>query len=116
MSDKTPKIFEQLNSFQYRSASTELPFSFWMSAAGKIFEWNARMDAPARALRKMTRAVNTIVDGVVLLCLGVALAMFVVTTFVLLPVETWSRAEFWAAPSAGRASGAPSRRRSPRAA
>jgi len=103
MEDKKKELSEQeiLMNLPFLASSESKPFDFGVMVGDEFLYWDERFDKGSRAVRKMDRIVNNIINFIVGLVTGVLFALAGVSIFVLLPEETWNRIEFWIEPSFG---------------
>ena len=83
-------------------ASEEKPHDFGVLVDETFFIWNERLDGASRTLRSLKKKVNKFITFVAGLVTGVLFALFLVSTLVLLPQETWQSAAFWTEPSSAQ--------------
>ena len=94
-----PKEGEVLSNLPFLSATEARPYDFGVRMGGTFYLWDVRLDGASRALRRLKDRLNMFVTIVAALIVGVFFALFLASTFVLLPSSAWQTIEFWTEPS-----------------
>ncbi len=91
-----------LSNLPFIPASEQRPHDFGVLVDETFFVWNERLDNASRRLRSAKKKVNKLITFLAALITGVLFALSLVSTFVLLPPETWQSADFWVDPSSAQ--------------
>ena len=97
-----PNETDLLANLPFVSASEERPYDFGVLVDQSFFVWSDRLDRGSRALRKTKQSIDRFITFLALLITGVCLALFLVSTFVLLPLSAWQTTRFWTDPSSAQ--------------
>ena len=93
---------DALSNLPFVPSSEARPYDFGVLVGDTFYLWDARLDVASRALRRLKDRLNTFITIVAALVTGVLFALFLASTFVLLPIEVWSSPDFLIEPSSSQ--------------